>query len=211
MKSLWYGILFIIVIGIGGFAYRNALERSAQPIACPVDALMCPDGTTVARTGLSCIFPACPPPNVALSDIGVAFALPDGFIATRSTEEDIVATYETNTVATEPGTITIRRYALASSTPLEVIKATAIGGASGLPINPTSFTSTELGTHRFTLVAIERFEGVVHVAYYLARGNDVLRFDAIDRGADWTNPSLDITVLPTQAALRRMLTTLQGE
>lgn len=94
------------------------------------------------------------------------------------------------------------------ATALATIQQTAIGGASGLPVSVTSFTSTVLGTHRFTVVTIERF---VNVAYYLARGSDVLRFDAIDRGVDWTNPSLDITKLPTQTALRKMLTTLQGE
>ena len=61
------------------------------------------------------------------------------------------------------------------------------------------------------MVNIERFEGVVTVAYYLARTTDVLRFDAIDRGVDWTNPSLDTAVLPTQTALRNLLTSLQGE
>ncbi|MDP2651967.1 MAG: hypothetical protein Q8O94_02435, partial [bacterium] len=62
-----------------------------------------------------------------------------------------------------------------------------------------------------TVVSIERFEGVIDTAYYLARSGDVLRFDAIDRGTDWTNPNLDISALPAHAALLKLLATLQGQ
>ena len=79
-----------------------------------------------------------------------------------------------------------------------------------MPAPTTAFSSTVLGAYRFTVVAIERFEGVVDTAYYLARGTDVLRFDAIDRGVDWTNPNLDTTLLPANAALRKLLATLKG-
>jgi len=97
------------------------------------------------------------------------------------------------------------------ATALSTIQQTAIGGASGAPVSATSFSSTVLGGHRFTVVSIERFEGVIDTAYYLARSTDVLRFDAIDRGADWTNPSLNISTLPAHAALRELLTTLQWQ
>jgi len=213
MKSLFFGIFLIIILGVGGLMYRNVLEHPTQPVACPMDALVCPDGTAVARTGLSCEFPACPPPNVSLTDINLAFALPDGFMSVAPTDTTNIAAYErANASSTEPASIIVRRYALnASTTALATIQQTAINGASGLPVSATAFTSTTLGTHRFTIVTVERFEGTVDVAYYLARGTDVIRFDAIDRGVDWTNPSLDITKLPTQVAIRQMLTTLQGE
>jgi hypothetical protein len=114
--------------------------------------------------------------------------------------------------STEAASIIIRRYAIeASSTPLATIQQTAIGGASGAPVSATSFTSTVLGGYRFTVVSIERFEGVIDTAYYLAHGADVLRFDAIDRSADWTNPNLDVTSLPAHTALQKLLTTLQGQ
>lgn len=31
-----------------------------QPIACPADAKICPDGTALGREGPNCEFPACP-------------------------------------------------------------------------------------------------------------------------------------------------------
>lgn len=212
MKSLLLGILAIIIIGIGGLVYRNAVEHPLQPITCPLDAMVCPDGTSVSRTGTSCTFPACPAPNVSLTDIGIAFAIPAGFVVAQIPDATSIAAYEMPTASTtENNSIVIRRFPItASSTALATIQQTAIGGASGAPVSVTSFTSTVLGNHRFTVVSIERFEGVVDTAYYLARGNEVLRFDAIDRGTDWTNPNLDVSKLPAHAALAKLLTTLQG-
>lgn len=214
LKSLLYGIFLILLIGLGGLVYRNAVEHPQEPIACPLDALVCPDGTAVSRTGTSCTFPACPLPNVVLTDIGVAFAVPDGFSSTTPPDAASVAAYLSAAgTSTEPSEIIIRRFAVpASSTPLSVIQATAIGGTSGVPVPATAFSSSMFGTHRFTRVTIERFEGVVHTAYYLARTTDVLRFDAIDRGVlNWTDPQLDPEKLPAQSALRKLLSTLQGE
>jgi hypothetical protein len=211
MKGLLLGILVIIILGIGGLVYRNALEHPSQPIACPLDALVCPDGTSVSRTGSSCTFPVCPPPNVTLSDVTISFALPEGFTIAALPDAASVAAYEMS-VASSTADIVIRRYTIiASSTALAIIQQTAIGGASGAPVSATSFSSTVLGNHRFTVVSIERFEGVIDTAFYLARGTDVLRFDAVDKGADWTNQNLDISTLPAYAALVKLLTTLQGQ
>ena len=212
MKSLLLGIAVIILVGFGGLVYRNAVEHPNRPIVCPIDALACPDGTSVARTGSSCTFPACPPPNVSLPEVGIAYAVPEGFSSTTLPDSASVASYwKEGPTSSEPSNIIIRRFAIeASSTALATIEQTAIGGASGMLVPTTAFSSTVLGAYRFTVVAIERFEGVVDTAYYLARGTDVLRFDAIDRGVDWTNPNLDITLLPANAALRKLLATLKG-
>lgn len=217
-KTLLLGIVFIILIGIGGLIYRNAVEHPSEPIACPLDAKVCPDGTTVGRTGTACEFPVCPPPNVVLDPIGIAFAVPAGYTEGRDggdgTQNLLVAYSPGGINATDTAPrIEIWRYPIdASSTALETIKATAIGGASGAPVPSTAYSSAVIGGHRFTIVSIERFEGVVDTAYYLARTSDVLRFDAIDRGvADWTSPRLDVSTLPAQSALRSMLATLQGE
>lgn len=214
MKSLFLGMLLILILGIGGFLYRNAAEHPTLPIACPLDAEICPDGTSVSRTGSSCTFPACPPPNVTLKDIGIAFAIPDGFTATTVPDTASIAAYEMATSsASDTADIVIRRYAIdASSTALAAIQQTALGLASGAPVPATAFSSTVLGTHRFTVVSLGRFEGVVDTAYYLPRGTDVLRFDAIDKGVvNWTDPNLDSSALPAHAALRSLLTTLQGD
>ncbi|MFA5744750.1 MAG: hypothetical protein WC887_00830 [Candidatus Paceibacterota bacterium] len=215
MKSLLFGIILIIILGVGGLVYRNAVEHPSQPIACPMDAEICPDGTSVSRTGLSCTFPVCPPPNVSLSDVGIAFAVPTGFSEGSLPDTKSVGAYEmlsTSPTGETTATIVIHRYEItASTTALETIKKTAISGASGAPVGATSFSSTVLGSHRFTVVSIERFEGVIDTAYYLARATDVLRFDAIDRGTDWTNPNLDVSTLPAHAALVELLSTLRGE
>lgn len=213
MKGLALGILAIVIIGIGGLVYRNAIEHPLQPIVCPLDALVCPDGTTVARTGNSCTFPICPPPNTSLSDIGISFAMPAGFATAELPDAESVVAYKTIAASsTEASSIVIRRYEIAaSSTALATIQQTAIGGASGAPVPTTSFSSVMLGARRFTVVSIERFEGVIDTAYYLARGTDVLRFDAVDKGADWTNPNLNVATLSAHAALVKLLATLQGQ
>lgn len=213
MKSFLLGAFLVLLIGIGGFAYRSAVEYSTQPIACPLDAEICPDGTSVSRTGLSCTFPACPPPNVSLSNINVAFAIPQGFAATTLPDPSSVAAYEmASTSSSGTADIIIRRYTIdASSTALAVIQQTAIDPVSGTPAPVTAFSSTFLGAHRFTVVSLERSGGVIDTAYYLARGTDVLRFDAIDTGiANWNDPNLNTSVLPARAALRKLLITLVG-
>lgn len=214
MKSLLLGIVLIIAIGLGGLVYRNAVEHPSQPITCPVDALVCPDGTAVTRTGTTCTFSQCLPPNVSLSNIGISFAVPAGFATTELPDASSVASYEMPIASsTEVSNIIIRRYMIsASSTALATIQQTAIGGASGMPVGTTSFSSVVLGVRRFTVVSIERFEGVVDTAYYLARGSDVLRFDAIDRRVmRWTDTTLDVTTLPAHSALAKLLSTLQGQ
>ncbi|MCX6788021.1 MAG: hypothetical protein NT108_02580 [Candidatus Kaiserbacteria bacterium] len=214
MKSLFFGILAIILIGFGGLVYRNAVEHPMQPIACPTDALVCPDGTSVARVGTTCSFPICPLPNVSLASSNILFAIPEGFVVAGFPDDASIAAYALPATAssTKDASITIRRYDIAaSSTALATIQQTAISGVSGLPVGMTGYSSTELGTHRFTVVSVERFEGVIHTAYYLARAADVLRFDAIDTEvSNWTDTNLDTSTLPAHAALRKLLTTLQG-
>jgi hypothetical protein len=216
MKSLLFGIVLIVILGVGGLVYRNAVEHPTRPISCPMDAEICPDGTSVSRAGLSCTFPVCPSPNVLISGVGIAFAVPTGFSDRSLPDAESVGAYEmlsTSPAGETTADLIIRRYEIiASTTALETIKKTAISGTSGAPVGATSFSSTVLGSHRFTVVSIERFEGVVDTAYYLARTTDVLRFDALDRGvANWTDSNLDLSTLPAHAALVKLLSTLQGE
>lgn len=219
MKSLIAGVVLIIIVGIGGLLYRNAVEYPKRHVACQMDAKICPDGTSVGRTGNSCTFPSCPPPNVSLADVGIVFAIPNGFVDAEFLDSSTVASYEkpadppASGASTSPDSIVISRYSIdPDSTALATIQKTAIGGASGLPVPITSFSSTILGTHRFTVVSMERFEGVVNTAYYLARTADVLRFDAIDREVmNWTESDLDVSTLTAHKALKGLLTTLQGD
>lgn len=216
VKNLFLGIVLIILVAIGGLVYRNAVERSNQPIACPLSAKVCPDGTSLAAEGMSCNFPVCPPPNVSIDTLGIAYAVPEGYTPfSEGTAAEYQRGYTKSGVSstTEASSITIRRYPItASSTALATIQATAIGGASGVPVPATAYSSTSIKNRQFTVVLLERFEGTVHTAYYLARDKDVLRFDAIDSGGfDWTSSDLDVSLLPAHAALRQLLATLQGE
>jgi hypothetical protein len=211
MKAFGIVLVVGILIAVAGFVYRSAAEHPNQQIACPLDAKVCPDGTSVGRSGEACTFAACPPPNVSLTDTGISYAVPSGFSATTSPDAAGVAAY--SDMAGDASLI-VRVYAVdASSTPLDTIQQTAIGGASGAPLPATAFSSVLLGNHRFTVANIERFEGVVDTAYYFALGDGsrVVRFDAIDANvSDWTDPDLTVTSLPAQAALIQLLSTLQG-
>ena len=215
MKSLWLGIGLLVILGFGGLVYRNAVEHPNQQIACPLDAQICPDGTSVTRTGVSCTFPACPFPNITFAALSISFALPLELHEAALADSSGLVTYELTPVASSSrsGSVTLHQYPISgTSTALATIQQTAIGGASGAPVSVTSFTSTQLGTHRFTVVSIERFEGVVDTAYYLARATDVLRFDATDTGVtNWTDPALVESTLPAHAALIKLLATLQGQ
>lgn len=211
MKSLFLGIAIIILVGIGGFVYRNAVEHSQQPIACPQDAKLCPDGTAVSRTSLACEFSACPFPNVSLADAGIAFAVPPGFASTTPAPDAGIASYLSGSAASSTAAIVIRQYAIeASSTASEVIKQTAIGGVSGMPVAASAVSSLVFGDRRYTVVTIERFEGVIDRAFYLTRGTDVMRFDAIDTGVlGWTDSNLDVMALPAETALTALLANMQ--
>lgn len=214
MKSLILGILLILFLGVGGLVYRNAVEHPLQPIACPLDALVCPDGTSVSRTGSSCNFPVCPLPNVSLSSVAIAFAIPDGFSSAELPDAASLAAYELSAAtSTNTASIIIRRYELtSSSTALDTIRSTALSGASGAPVSQTLFSSASVAGRTFTTVPIERFEGVIDTAYYLRHGTDLLRFDAIDREVNnWTDPNLSVGALPAHAALVKLLATLQGQ
>lgn len=79
-------ILIIIALGVGGYIYyqqnynksvpapitegevgsgssnEGSLGTKPQPVACTMEAKICPDGSAVGRTGPKCEFAACPNP-----------------------------------------------------------------------------------------------------------------------------------------------------
>jgi hypothetical protein len=215
-KGLAAGIILVMLLGIAGFFYRSITEQPTGPVACTADAKLCPDGTGLGRTGPSCAFPACPPPNVEFPDAQIAFALPAGYTPTTPPDDATVAAYMKTDPSGLESYIYIRKFALtASTTAADFIHQNAIMDASGMPAPPTAFTSVTIGDvqhqHRFSLVNLGRFEGVVMTTYYLSRENDVLRFDAQSRNVtNWTDPALDVSKLPANQDLRALLATLQG-
>jgi len=66
MKGLFTAVVILALVGIAGFLYRNALEHPAfiatpsHPTVCTQEAMICPDGTAVGRTGPDCAFAPCP-------------------------------------------------------------------------------------------------------------------------------------------------------
>jgi hypothetical protein len=214
-KTLFAGIALIVLIGTAGFLYRSIMEQPTGVLACPDDARLCPNGTSLGRTGPSCTFPECPPPNIDLTEASITFALPTGYSEIMPPSASMIAAYEKKDPSGLESYIYISKFDLGSSTAADFIRSNAIMDASGMPASPTSFSSVSIGDpqheHRFSLVNLGRFEGVVMTTYYLSRESDVLRFDAQSRGVvNWTDPTLDVAKLPANQDLRILLGTLQG-
>ena len=53
-------ILLVLVALAGGFYFYNKKVEQKRPIACNMEAKLCPDGSTVGRTGPNCEFALCP-------------------------------------------------------------------------------------------------------------------------------------------------------
>lgn len=59
MNKTNISIIVAVVIVIAFGAYRYAFKPKTN-VACTLEAKLCPDGSYVGRTGLSCEFAACP-------------------------------------------------------------------------------------------------------------------------------------------------------
>lgn len=218
MKTLLLGLAVILVLGIGGFIYRNVTEHSGPAAtACTLEAKICPDGTSVGRTGPNCEFAACAAPNVEFADKNFSFALPAGYQkgvqqpGADGEVEGMLDFYEKAT-ASSTNTITVYDFPIpAGKTANDVILANTELSPSGMkPESMDKFSPVFVNGKNYEEITIERFEGVVASAYYLARANDVLRFDIIERDvSNWTDANLVIDQLPGHTDLLRMLGTLQ--
>lgn len=216
MKGLFLGIALLVLIGIGGFIYRNAVSRPiVNSGACTLDAEVCPDGSSVGRVAPDCNFAPCPAPNVTIASAGIVFVPPASFASTTLPDDDSLAAFASApaSASSSPAEqIIVKDYAIpAGEQAIAVMQATALGDASGAPVAPSAFSAATLGSYTYSMVILGRSEGVVHVAYYLPRSADVLRFDSIDRNVpNWASSGLDVTTLPADAALRAMLSTMQN-
>ncbi len=75
MQKTYILILLLVTVVVGAVAFvgLSMNNKSPQPIACTMEAKLCPDGTAVGRTGPNCEFAACPevvsaPAPVATTD-----------------------------------------------------------------------------------------------------------------------------------------------
>ncbi len=218
MKQLIAGVVLLLVIGIGAFLYRNALEHPAvtPPVttACAQEAKLCPDGTSVGRTGPNCEFAVCAFPNAEDTTIGISFVVPAGYTANADAigaDETLRAVFDKPSKGEVPHTIVIRTFPIPEGkTANDVILAKTMYESSGNMAKAMSeFKVKIINGHTFYGVVVERFEGQVHSVYYLPRANDVLRFEVLEKDVDWTNPKLVVEDLPEHKALLALLTTLQ--
>ncbi|HEV7121757.1 MAG TPA: hypothetical protein VGN56_02980 [Candidatus Paceibacterota bacterium] len=225
MKQFFLGILIVILIAIGAFLYRSVKERPVATMppqnaaqACTAEAKVCPDGSSVGRTGPNCAFAACPLPNAEDAEAGIAFVIPPGFVANPDAigaDPTLRAVFDSTTPKSgnTADSIIIRDYPIpAGKTANDVMLANTVHESSGVPAKSMSeFLPITIHGKTFQSITVERFEAVVHTEYYLARANDVLRFEVVERDVkNWSDPNLLVANLPSHQALLKMLATLQS-
>jgi len=218
MKSLFFGIVLIILIGTAGFFYRNVMETAGapEPVACTMDAKMCPDGTGVGRTGPSCEFSPCPFPNAEDAEIGISFVIPEGYVANADAigaDSELRAVFDKSAPGGLPHNIVIRHFPIPEGKTAEdvmvgeTIFETADMGAESMD----DLMPVIINNRTFYMVTVERFEAQIHTLNYLPRASDVVRFEVLERDVtEWMEPSLVVTELPEHAALLELLGTLQS-
>lgn len=216
MKQLIAGIVLIFVLGVGAFLYRNTVERPyvAEGTVCTLEAKLCPDGSSVGRSGPSCAFSPCAFPNAEIEDKQVAFVVPAGYTpdeAAYGADASLIAAFQ-KAATTGAHLLIVRSYAIPEG---ETAEATILANTK---YQPSDMQATSLSTFGSVLVngktfrstVIERFEGQVHSAYYLVRTNDVLVFEITEHDVtNWTEATLVVENLPEHKALLSMLATLQ--
>lgn len=62
--------LLVLIALLGVIAFVIPRGTSPQPVACTMEAKICPDGSAVGRVGPNCEFAACP--DIATSTVGIS-------------------------------------------------------------------------------------------------------------------------------------------
>jgi hypothetical protein len=151
-----------------------------------------------------------------LTAIRIAFVAPKGYAenaAALGTDATLIAALEKPVAASSTDAIIVRDYPIpAGKTATSTILANTTYESSGAqPTSLSAFTQKIINGMTFRCITLERFEGQVHTACYLPRATDVLRFEVLEKGVDWTDPKLDIDALPEHQAFYGMLSTLMLE
>ncbi len=220
MKQLLAGVVILFLVGIASFLYRNTMERpgvTLPEVACTMEAKVCPDGSTVGRTGPSCEFAPCALPNAEVADAGIAFVIPEGYAADENAygaDPSLLAAFvKPSEGGWPPHTITIRSYPIPEGqTANDIILARTVYQPAGEQAADFSrFRDLSQNGRVFKETVIERFEALVHSAYFLPRERDVLIFEITEHDVvDWMEPSLSVRSLPEHAALLGLLGSLQA-
>jgi hypothetical protein len=220
MKQLLAGVVILFVVGFGSFLYRNIMERpqvGGPEVACTMEAKLCPDGTSVGRTGPRCEFAPCSFPNVEVPGINMSFAAPVGYTedtTTYASDRSVLYALTKPSLSGNPKhTILVRHYPISEGETAEAVMlaATRFQPADEEAIDTSRFANLAVGSLTFKEVTIERFEALVHTRHYLLREKDVIAFDIIEHDVtDWMEPGLAIRSLPEHQALIEALRTLQA-
>lgn len=217
MKQLLAGVVILFVVGIASFLYRNTMERPGAVVprpACTAEARVCPDGTSVGRTGPSCAFAPCPFPNAEFADIGIAFLVPDGYLPGESAygSDGVRAAFvKPSSGGWPPHTIIVRRYPRGEGETADAVMlaATRFTPSDERAEDFSRFTDVSVGGRTYREVTLERFEGLIHTAYYLVRDADILRFEVVEHDVtDWMTPT-PARDFPEHQALHRLLESLE--
>ena len=104
-NKFWFLFILIVLVVVSGavaYGFYSHTNKTALPLACTMEAKICPDGTAVGREGPNCEFKACPVVKIQLSGIkGIAMLgpmcpveriPPDLACADRPYKTDLVAT-----------------------------------------------------------------------------------------------------------------------
>ena len=215
MKTLVFGIVVIVLIGIGGFFYRAVMQQTAEPVACTMDAMVCPDGSSVGRIPPSCEFAVCPSPLVDTGS-GLSFEIPAGYVADENAygaDPTLVGAFvKPSASGSVMHTIVVRRYEVAQGeTANEVILANTRYQPADMQAEDFSRFETQLVNGReYRSTVIERFEALVQSAYFLALEGEVLRFEITEHDVvDWMEPTLEVETLPEHQALLNLLSSVR--
>lgn len=219
MKQLLAGVVILFVVGFGSFLYRNTVERpgitAAMPV-CTLEAKICPDGTSVGRTGPACEFAPCALPNVEIPDRGISFVIPTGYVADENAPGSgiqLLAAFVKPSLAGNPQhRIAVYRFEIREGETANdvILENTRYQPADMQAEDLSQFEDLSVNGRVFKETTIERFEAMVHSSYYLVREKDVLRFDITEHDVTgWMEPGLSIRDLPEHTGFLGILRTLQ--
>ncbi|MEK9160732.1 MAG: hypothetical protein AAB440_01720 [Patescibacteria group bacterium] len=211
MKQLLLGVVLLVLIGIAGFFYRNAIEAPGPVVACPLDAKLCPDGSSVGRVLPTCEFATC-----RVAEGKVSYTPPAGYRVDENAygaDASLLDAFVKPSLSENPQhTITVREYTISEGqTANDVIIANTHFSPSDMPAESMDqFEPVTISGKTYQSVVIERFEAVVHSAYFLPLEGKVLKFEIVEHDVvDWMEPTLAIKKLPEHAAFIQMLGTVQ--
>lgn len=97
MSILKNALIAVIGTALALGLYAFSQIEYAAPVACTLDAKMCPDGSYVGRVGPSCEFAPCPPASVISNFeecLAAGYSVMESYPERCMTEDGIVFTRE---------------------------------------------------------------------------------------------------------------------